>query len=335
MPSSRGEVPLPPLPRTESGALRRIGVELEMGGLELDVVVAIVAAHLKGAVETRGRYEQAVIGDPAGPWLVEIDFSLLKELGRQERDPADPLAGLAEAGEDLVRSASSWLVPIEVVSPPLSLPRLADVDGLIARLRDAGALGTGGGIVYAFGLQLNPEMPATDPDTIRRYLQAFLCLFPWLQQRAKVDLTRRLTTFVDPFEAAYIRQVMSAEYRPGLGNLIDDYLRANPTRNRALDLLPLFLHLDEARVRRVVTDPRVKPRPALHYRLPNCEIDRPGWGLRPVWEDWLQVEHLATDPERLAEACQAYSGFLDRPLAGLIDSWAEEVTRWIKPPEDL
>jgi hypothetical protein len=36
-----------------------------------------------------------------------------------------------------------------------------------------------------------------------------------------------------------------ARLRPDLDTLIDDYLEYNPTRNRALDFLPLFLHLDE------------------------------------------------------------------------------------------
>ena len=38
--------------------------------------------------------------------------------------------------------------------------------------------------------------------------------------------------------------MLDAGYGPDLGALIDDYLAANPTRNRALDLLPLFAELD-------------------------------------------------------------------------------------------
>ncbi|WP_245538983.1 amidoligase family protein [Thioflavicoccus mobilis] len=321
--------------RTSTGEARRIGVEIELGGLELEAVVAIVVDFLGGTVEERGRYEQAVLGDSAGPWQVEIDFALLKELGRRERDPDNALAGFEEAGEDLVRAASSWLVPIEIVSPPLPFARLAEVDALIERLRRAGAQGTAGSLVNAFGLQINPEVPATDADTLRHYLQAFLCLFDWLQHRAQIDLARRLTSFVAPFPKPYVQRVLQPDYRPDLAGLIDDYLADNPTRNRALDLLPLFLHLDPERVRRVVDDTRVKARPTLHYRLPNSEVDRPGWGVRPVWEDWLQVEHLVADPARLAEVCRAYADFLDRPLGGLIDDWASEVRTWLKAPDDL
>jgi hypothetical protein len=320
---------------TASGAMRRIGVELELGGLQLDVAARIVARHVGGSLEERGRYERELIGDQAGPWEVELDFAWLKELGRRRRDPNAALTPLEEAGEILLRGATEWLVPVEVVSPPLSLARLGEVDQLIERLRQAGAKGTGVAPVYAFGLQLNPEVPATDADTLLCYLRAFLCVADWLQQRADIDLTRRLTVFVDPFPSDYVREVMSERYRPDLPALIDDYLEANPTRNRALDFLPLFLDLDAERVRAAVEDPRVKPRPALHYRLPDCEIDRPGWGLGSIWADWLQVEHLAAEPDRLRQVCRAYALFLDRPLSGLLGDWANEVKPWLKPVEDL
>jgi hypothetical protein len=243
---------------------------------------------------------------------------------------------LEDAGERALRSASEWLVPVEVVSPPLPMDRLGELDTLIEQLRRAGAEGTGGALLNAFGLQLNPEMPATDADTVLSYLQAFLCLNDWLQWRADVDLTRQLTFFADPFPRDYTRRVVDSGYRPNLPALIDDYLDANATRNRALDCLPLFLHLDEQRVRAVVEDPRVKPRPTLHYRLPNSEIDRPGWGMREVWTDWLQVEHLAADTHRLRDLCHAYAKFIDRPLGRLFEeSWTEQVKPWLKPSDDL
>jgi hypothetical protein len=334
-PAKRGHLPLPPVRTTRSGRVRRIGVELELGGLALDAAARVVADHVGGPVEQHGRYEKQVRGDVAGPWGVELDFAWLKELGRRQRDPDAALTPLREAGEDVLREASEWLVPVEVVSPPLSMERLPEVDELIERLRRSGARGTGGGFFYAFGLQLNPEMPDTDAETVLRYLRAFLCLADWLEKRAEVDLARRLTVFVDPFPKEYVRRVVDPGYRPDLTQLIDDYLALNPTRNRALDFLPLFLHLDEGRVRSVVEDPRVKPRPALHYRLPNCEIDAPGWGLGPIWRDWLQVEHLAAEPHRLRAVCDGYAGYLDRFLSSLLEDWHQEVGAWLKASEDL
>lgn len=315
--------------------MRRVGVELELGGLELETVAQVVKGHVGGRLQEKGRYEVKVSGDEAGPWSVELDFAWLKELGQRHRDPNAFLTPLADAGERALRSASKWLIPVEVVSPPLPMDRLGEVDALIEKLRNVGAEGTDEALFNAFGLQLNPEMPATDAGTLLFYLQAFLCISDWLQWRAEVDLTRQLTFFVDPFPKEYVRRVVDCSYRPDLSTLIDDYLDANPTRNRALDCLPLFLHLDEQRVRAVVDDPRVKPRPTLHYRLPNSEIGSPGWGLGKVWTDWLQLEYLAAEPDRLRSLCGSYVEFLDRPLGGLLENWAEKVKPWLKPTEDL
>ena len=323
-------IPLPPLRTTEEGALRRLGVELEMTGPAIGKLSAVVAAETGGAVRKASRYEHRVEGDPAGPWTVELDWDWLKRKGRETRHPDRLLDNLDELAEEILRAGAEQVVPMEVISPPLPMDRLARVEAVVERLRDAGARGTTDGLVNAFGLQLNPEVPATDGTTIGRYLKAFLCLHDWLVQRARVDLARRLTAYVDPFPADYVRRVVDPHYAPAMGTLMDDYLFANPTRNRALDLLPLFAHLDARRVSRVVGDPRVKPRPALHYRLPNCEIDRPGWGIHVAWTDWLEVERLVADPGRLDELCRRFSAFLERPMmAGLLDDWVEEVSRWL------
>lgn len=326
-------LPLPPRPFTAEGDLRRVGVELEMQGLELDALAAEVAAHVHGKAEPLSRYEQRIAGDPAGDWLVELDFAYLKERGRQERGGEGVLAQIDDVAEDLLAAGSQALVPTEVVSPPLPVDRLDELESLIRRLRDAGARGTRDGLVFAFGVHLNPELPDTKADTVTRYLKAFLCLFDWLRMRARVDLLRRLTVYIDPFPAAYVRKVIDPAYWPAADTLIDDYLLDNPTRNRALDMLPLFAHMDEPRVRRTVDDPRIKARPTLHYRLPNCEINEPGWGLKQIWGDWLQVEHLAWDGERLQGLCEEYEAFLDRPLSRLTEDWADLVVPWLIDPD--
>jgi len=322
-------VPLPPNTRTAEGELRRVGVELEMIGPGVAEVSRLVAIHFGGRVEAKSRYEHVVHGDAAGDWGVELDWEYLKQKGREEAPESDLAAFIDEAAESLVRAGAEAIVPVEVVSPPLVMERLAEVQSLIARLRHAGARGTGAGISYAFGLQLNPELPSLDADTIGAYLKAFFCLYDWLEERSSPDLTRRLTRFMAPFPSRYVRKVVDPDYGPGLARLIDDYLADNPTRNRALDLLPLFLYLDEERVRAVVDDPRVKARPTFHYRLPNCEIDRPYWGIHLAWADWLKVEALASDAPRLRRICKAYARWLDEPLGHLLEDWAREVESWL------
>ena len=330
---------MPPLTRTSEGLERRVGVEIELSGLTLSEAADLVRETLFGTdggeLRHPGRYEIALRGDPAGDWEVELDFAFLKSLGRRQRNEdgiGDTVEGLAE---DLLRMIAERIVPVEVISPPLPLSRLAEFNRIIERLRSAGGRGTTDDPTYAFGMQLNPEIPATDVDTIRQYLQAYLCIEDWLRERASVDLTRRLTFFAEPFPKGYVRSAVAPSYSPNRAQLIDDYLDANPTRNRALDMLPLLAHLDEAKVRERVQDERVKSRPALHYRLPNSELDRPGWNLNAPWQDWLVVERLAADPARLERLCAAYSGHLSKTFGRLTEDWKQECQRWLRENDIL
>jgi len=87
-------------------------------------------------------------------------------------------------------------------------------------------------------------------------------------------------------------------------------------------------------VRAVAHDPLIKPRPAFHYRLPDCEIHLPDWGLHIAWHDWLEVEALADDAGRLRGCCAAYREFLDRPLQRLFGDWPEAVAgHWLATNE--
>lgn len=323
---------LPAARKNPRGKARRVGVELEMIGLEINDIAEIVAAKLELAISTDGRYRRVLRGDPAGDWIVELDFDLLKRLGQQERGQDEWLDDLRDSAEDLLKSLAELVVPRELVSPPLPMERLEEIEDIILLLREAGAKGTSDSVGYAFGMQFNPEVPSEDAEVILAYIRAFLCLYEWLLVRADINLTRRITSYIDPFPSDYVRQVLRADYTPDREQLIDDYLEHNPTRNRALDLLPLFLHLDEERVRGVTRDSLIKPRPTFHYRLPDCEIHVPGWGLHEAWNDWLEVEALAADGERLAACCEAYLAFLEQPLKRWLGDWAKEVSNsWLAP----
>lgn len=328
------QIALPPVTETANGTPRRVGVEIEFSGLNIDEAAELLRSTLfpdgGGALTHPGRYEIAVTGDAAGDWEIELDFAFLKSMGRRERDDSsfgDAVEGLAE---DLLRMVAERVVPVEVIGPPLPMARLGELNRIVRRLREAGARGTTDDPAFAFGMQLNPEIPDPSPETVLRYLQAFLCIEDWLRERAQVDLTRRLTFFADPFPKPYARLAAAPDYAPDLGRLIDDYLDFNPTRNRALDMLPLFAHLDEARVRARIDDERVKPRPTLHYRLPNSEIDRPGWDLSVPWNDWLVVERLAAAPEALRTLCRDHQVQLDDPLGRITGRWKELCDQWLR-----
>jgi len=317
---------------TESGDLRRIGVEIEMIGPGVTEVAGVVAAQLGGTLRPVSRDEVAIVTREGLTWRVELDQAFLKQRSREQEEAEDGEASswaVAQWVEELVRAGAEAIVPVELVSPPIPFPELTVVQELIAALREQGARGTRSGLAYAFGMQLNLEMPRCDATTVLAYTRAFACLYEWLVRESRIDLTRRLTRYAAPFPTEYVRRIIQPTYAPDLAALIDDYLEANPTRNRALDLLPLFTELDEARVRAAVTDPRVKARPALHYRLPNSEIDDPHWGVHLAWDDWLEVERLAADPRRLEEVCKAHAAFLSGGLERWVGDWASEVEPWL------
>ncbi len=300
-----------------------------MSGIELDDAARCIAALLSGKISSKGRYERTISGDPAGDWIVELDFDLLKRMGREQRDPDSLVDEIDRGAEDALAWAAELVVPLEVVSPPLPLAGLELVETLIRRLREAGAVGSSDNLVYAFGMQFNPELPATDAKLITACIKAFLCAYEWLLARADVDALRSISPYINPFPIEYVRKVIHPDYWPDRETLIDDYLADNSTRNRALDMLPLFLHLDERRVRRVTDDPLIKPRPTFHYRLPNCNIHEPDWNLAQAWNDWVQVERLAADADALAEVCTAYHAFLGQPLKRWFGDWnAQLEKRW-------
>ncbi len=308
-----------------------MGIEIEFNGLSLTDAIALVAEHIGGTVEHTGRYDARITNDPAGDWRVEIDFGLLKELGRRERGTEHWGEALEDTIEQLLLMVSEPLVPVEIITPPLPLTRIAEVESLIAALRTAGARGTHDHPLHAFGLQLNPELPSLETPMIVSYFKAFLLLHDWLWQRSAVDWTRRLTFFADPFATDYLRQVIDPCYWPAQDQLIDDYLAANPTRNRALDLLPLFAHLDAERVKQVVTDERVSARPTFHYRLPNSDIDNPQWGLFVPWNDWVIVERLAGERLQLDGLGQQLAVWLDRGADANDHAYHQALTTWLTP----
>ncbi len=322
--------PMPARTQAQGKGMRRLGVELEFSGLDIDRITEIVQQELGGEIDKVSDYEYFIRDTTLGDFGVELDFAYLKKLGR-ERDSEVAIDNPDDLAESLLALLARQVVPYEIVTPPLAMDEVWRLETLFQRLRHAGAKGTRHALANAFGLHLNPEMPDLSAETILCYLRAFLCLFDWLKERSEVDLSRRITPYIDPFEKAYIQLVLAEDYAPDMSQLIDDYLAHNPTRNRALDMLPLFCHIDEPRLRAVVDDDRVKPRPTLHYRLPNCLIDEPDWALVHPWRDWLQIEALACDPQRLDAVCRGYRKYLNKPASGLFKDWSKTCTRWLLP----
>jgi hypothetical protein len=301
---------LPPVVHNQRGEVRKAGFEFEFSGVSLNVAAMHVRKVFGGEHVIRSTFVHSVRGTPTGEFAVEMDTTVLKDKTYEKPLRAigfDPRRRDAKWLEAALLGAFSTVVPAEVATPPISVTNLTPIDDLRRRLHDSGAKGTRAGLLYAFGLHINPEIESDDAGYLLSVLRAFLLLFPWLKEQSQVDFTRRVSPYINPFPPAYARLVLDPNYPATPQRLIDDYLAHNPTRNRPLDLVPLLAHLDADRVaHRVQERHLVKPRPAFHYRLPNCMIDEPDWTIAREWNTWVEVERLAHDRPRLAEMSRDY-----------------------------
>lgn len=297
---------VPQLRTNVEGKERRVGFELEFAGLEMLQVASILADSLDGEVLPSTHAECAVEVPKIGKFVVELDWHFAKETAKERAEhhlaeiggsmPDDPFM------EWLTRVASQ-VVPVEVVCPPIPISQLEVLDLPVSKLREAGALGTEESLLYAFGVHINPDLPDLSAETLIRYLKAYSVCQAWLLKAHRVDPVRRLTPYIDLYPADYIATVMKYESE-SMSTLINDYLRFNPTRNRALDLTPLFKHIDSERVEAKLQDPRINSRPTFHYRMPNCEIEKADWSLADSWHYWSVVEYLVSNPRTLEDLCE-------------------------------
>ena len=303
------KIDLPASDRTDTGEPRRVGVEVECGGMTLDDIVGKIHECLGGEIEAGSDYAATLRGTRLGDVKVEFDASLFTDLKVRGLLKDWPLEAEAVrqgrvAGnlEKLMATAAARLVPFEVVFSPLEIARLPELEEVREALREH-AEGTGAALTNAFGLHFNPELPDYGVETILNYLRAFLCLYEELVDAHHVDTARRISPFIAAFPKPYILRVLDPDYTPDIGEFIDDYLDANPTRNRPLDLLPLLAWIDESKVRSRLPEEKIRRRPTLHYRLPDCRMDQPDWSITAEWNRWARVESLAASPT-LAAACR-------------------------------
>jgi hypothetical protein len=150
----------------------------------------------------------------------------------------------------------------------------------------------------SLGLHFNVDPPRLDAETIMAFLKAFLLLGEGLRRDIARGSSRLAFVLPPDYPKSYVRRVLAPDYWPNLATLTNDYLAANPTRKRALDLLPLLAHLDEERVRSLLPHEKIGPRPVFHYRLPLAHVSEPNWSIMPDWDRWLAVERLASVPDR-------------------------------------
>jgi hypothetical protein len=304
-----------------------VGFELEFSGLTLDETTTALKHALGGELSSHSDAEKVLSGETLGEFRVELDGDFLKRKASEEAGEED--------GGDWIKAlshAAAVLVPVEVVCPPIAMDNLEVLQPMVAALREAGAVGTEESLIAAYGVHINAEIPKLDATTLSGYLKAFALLQWWLVEVHDVDTTRKVSPYIDLYSETYLRQVLSQKVA-SMDEILSAYLEFNATRNRALDLLPLLAEIDEDRVRRAVDDPKIKPRPTFHYRLPNCHIEKAGWTLANSWNTWCVVETLASREEDLSKLGAEFLNAA-RPILGVgRQDWIEFIDQWLKDRE--
>ena len=327
MADSQPAWPRLPNPVDRDGNARRVGVELEFQGPSLTEAAEALKAALGGSIKPMSAAELEIVDTGLGRLRLEVDFALLRALAQQAQSKDEPLL---DWSVDVLSAASRLIVPLELVTEPLSLEQMGMLDDVVAELRRLRAKGTGDSAVFAFGVHLNVGVPAVTEDVLVSYVRAFACVFDWLVAAEDVDLTRRILPYVQRFPRDYEDLVLAPDYAPDWAVFRDDYLHYNPTRNRALDLLPVLAMRDADLIEERLGDALISRRPAFHYRLANCSLERPDWSVVDSWKRWLVVEALANDSDRLSDWCEQCLSDRDRMLSGWDGRWRERVERWLQ-----
>jgi hypothetical protein len=300
-----------PQPKNAKGDPRLVGVEIELGGLPVAQVARLCAETLDGTASQVDSHIWRVENSQIGQIDIYLDIFLRNAQQSKLRDLA------LDLGRDVV--------PVEIVTAPLDMDGLGGLDDLRNVLRDAGALGSGAGWFFGFGLHLNIEMASdADADTIRPLL-AYALIEDWLRAANPIDEARRLLPFTDPYPIDFTRELIKAGPDASRDHVTGLYLELTPSRNRGLDMLPLFAHFDVARIRAAITD-KTSARPTFHFRLPDCRIDEADWSIADEWQRWLTVERVAADTALITRLSQAWLD--DHGLLTLSrQSWASRAGR--------
>ncbi|HPF45323.1 MAG: amidoligase family protein [Alphaproteobacteria bacterium] len=312
---------------------RSIGFEIEYAGLSLEDVAGAVVDLFGGVIKKNTSALYKVEGTGLGDFTLELDALPLQKLAESNEDykTSDEIGDRIQyqLGKT-VGKIGAEVAPYEIICPPVKLSQIGELETLCYKLRDLGAEGTKASFRYAFGLHINPEVKSLEADYILHHVQSFLLLASWLKDEHDVNISRRLTKFIDPFPNSYYELVLDPDYGPDLNDFIKDYHKHNPSRNRALDMLPLFAFINERLVRELYgEEEKINKRPTFHYRLPNCEIDRKEWSLNKEWQRWLIVEKIAGDSALLKKLMDKWTTYHKKLIATDL-GWMEEVKGWLE-----
>lgn len=300
-----------PQPHNSRGTPRSTGVEIEFANLTESQTAAIVQSLWGGTIDARSEHDITVTDGIFGDVQIELDIFLRDQAGSVV---ANKLLGWSRA-----------VIPVEIVTAPLAPDDIAQCDILIDALVRAGAKGSQEGILFGFGVHLNPEVTAETADAILPTLRAYALIEDWLRAIDPVDPSRRLLPFVDPWPRKLVDVLADHSADWTLADLTRSYLDLSPTRNRGLDLLPLLTHLHPDLVAEALPDAPKSGRPTFHYRLPEARLGDAGWSVAYEWNRWVLVERIAADAGLLDDLTRAWHEHRT-PLANSRGGWAAIVS---------
>lgn len=313
MTANTSSFPALPIDTASDGTARHCGVEIEFAGLTEAETADLIVKHL-GGTQSTGADQSITLHDTSiGEVRVELDIALRKR---------NDLPFLQD-GLDALRG----VIPVEVVTAPLTRAQMATFSDFCTKLRNIGAKGSRSGVLLGFGVHLNPQVVAPDHPLTRDTITAYALVEPWLRQQENIDPTRRMM----PFIGTWPRALVSMLAQQDATSLADLMRRAAPhiqSRNLSLDLLPLFKHAEPTLFAKLFdTNDKTTARPTFHFRLPDSRIDEADWSLQRPWRLWRQVERVAASPKALGALRHAWA---------LHDStWLERRPAWIKTIDAL
>ncbi|MCC5913162.1 MAG: amidoligase family protein [Balneolaceae bacterium] len=325
---------LPPSITNTDGNERSVGYEFEFTGVDMERAAHIVAGLYGGTITTISSYEIEISESRFGTFKLELDAQLLRD---KKYETILKSVGLdltklknLESLEGSLKDLASSVVPFEIITPPVPISEMESLNELTRELRKHHVKGTGSSFFYAFGLHLNPEVPDKSPESLLNHLRAYVMLDPWIRLDADIDISRRLTPYINEYNEKYIQLILNPEYKPDLQTLIRDYFNYDNSRNRPLDMLPLFMHLDEDLTTSLIGETITSARPTYHYRLPNCSLEDERWTLASEWNRWVEVEKLAADEFALNQYSRAWLRMNSQTLIGFEQKWIELINRMIE-----
>lgn len=307
---------------TDEGAKRLVGFEIEYAGVPLKKAAEIVRTLYGGDIQQHSKAEWTVEDTRFGTFRLEIDAAPVKKFVSDNAERATALEDGREAiddlyrktldaADDIVTAISEKVAPLEIIAPPVPIDDIDALEELRQALFYENAKGTRSSLHHAFGVHINPDAISLKASSLLAHMRAFTLLFPLLKEAHDVDFSRRIAPFIEPYSDDYAALILNEGYEPDIEALIRDYHKHNPSRNRALDMLPVFTHLEEGLVRSLYgEEEKINARPTYHYRLPNCDLSRGDWTLTQEWHRWCVLEDLACDQDKLFRLMKAWR---DRP----------------------